>query len=156
MPHCGAEGRALHYARVTKAANDSHADCLRIITRAEIRMANEIDRAQERGEVARAGGDRDNSIVQTSDNRNESTLSDIGLDRRRVAEWRETRDAGEGVVEAAISGALAEGRAPTKSDIRNHVRGTFGTGENEWYTPPEWLQLVRDVLGEIDVDPASA
>jgi hypothetical protein len=27
---------ALHYAKVTKAANETHADCLRIITRAEI------------------------------------------------------------------------------------------------------------------------
>jgi hypothetical protein len=26
---------ALHYAKVTKAANETHADCLRIITRAE-------------------------------------------------------------------------------------------------------------------------
>jgi hypothetical protein len=29
---------ALHYAKVTNAANETHADCLRIITRAEMRM----------------------------------------------------------------------------------------------------------------------
>jgi hypothetical protein len=33
----------------------------------------------------------------------------LGLDKRPVAEWRETRDAGEGAVEAAISGALSAG-----------------------------------------------
>ena len=34
---------ALHYAKVTNAANETHADCLRIITRAEMRMADEVD-----------------------------------------------------------------------------------------------------------------
>ncbi len=146
---------ALHYARVTKAANDTHADCLRIITRAEIRMADEIDRGQASGEVARPGGDRD-SIVQAPDNRSEATYDDLGISRQRVSEWREIRDAGEEVVEQAIQSALDEGRAPTKFDIRNHVRGTFGTGENEWYTPPEYIEAVRDVLGGIDLDPASS
>lgn len=44
---------ALHYAKVTKAANETHADCLRIITRAESRMADEVDRGQASGEVAK-------------------------------------------------------------------------------------------------------
>src|SRR5450755_2729361 len=46
---------ALHFAKVMEAANETHADCLRVITRAEIRMADEIDGGQERGEVAKAG-----------------------------------------------------------------------------------------------------
>lgn len=105
---------ALHYARVTKAANESHADCLRIITRAEIRMANEIDAAQERGDLPRRG--------QHAAHAQGSGMSDVGIDTRRIAEWRDTRDAGEEVVEAAIQGALAEGRAPTKSDIRKQAK----------------------------------
>lgn len=139
---------ALHYARVTKAANDTHADCLRIITRAEMRMADEIDRGQASGEVAGLGFNQHSEGVQTTDT--------LGLDRRRVSEWREMRDAGEPVVEQAIQGALAEGRAPTKADIQKHVRGTFGTGQNEWYTPDEYLDAARDVLGAIDLDPASS
>lgn len=137
---------ALHYARLTRAANDTHADCLRIITRAEMRMADEIDKGQASGELARQGDPRASGVTQ----------AELGIDSRRVSEWRETRDAGPEVVEAAIQDALADGRAPTKADIKKHVRGTFGTGENEWYTPDEYLDAAREVLGGFDLDPASS
>jgi hypothetical protein len=102
---------ALHLARIVKAANETHGDCLRIITRAESRMADEVDAAQERGELARAG--QHGEAVQTSDS--------LGLDRRRLAEWRSVRDAGAEVVEAAITEALQAGRAPTKADVARHA-----------------------------------
>jgi len=35
----------------------------------------------------------------------------------------------------------------------NHL--TQGTGENEWYTPSEYVDKVKAVMGEIDLDPAS-
>jgi phage N-6-adenine-methyltransferase len=148
---------ALHYAKVTNAANDTHADCLRIIMRAEMRMADEIDRGQEAGEVARKNQPV-TQYVQEPDipTPTPATYEDLGIDRRRVADWREIRDAGPEKVEEAIQTALDEGRAPTKADIKNHVRGTFGTGENEWYTPTEHIELARSALGKIDLDPASS
>jgi hypothetical protein len=57
------EARALamaarHYARLTKSSNETKADCLLLIKRAEIRLADEIDAMQERGELARPRGCR--------------------------------------------------------------------------------------------------
>ena len=139
---------ALHYAKITKAAHDTHADCLRIITHAEMRMADEIDAGQAAGEVTSRGGDRTGK-VRTSD------FEELGVSKQRVSEWREIRDAGPDVVEDALQSALDEGRAPTKTDIIKHVRGTFGTGEVEWYTPSRYIYAARAVMGSIDLDPAT-
>jgi phage N-6-adenine-methyltransferase len=35
-------------------------------------------------------------------------------------------------------------------------KGASGTGENEWFTPSEFIELARTVLGAIDLDPASS
>jgi phage N-6-adenine-methyltransferase len=48
----------------------------------------------------------------------------------------------------------AEYRAAFLAAVEN-VRGTTGTGENEWFTPVEYIEKAREVLGEIDLDPAT-
>ena len=53
-------------------------------------MAGEIRDAQERGEVARQN--RHPGSVRTSDTV-PATLDSLNLDRRRVAEWRDTAEA---------------------------------------------------------------
>jgi phage N-6-adenine-methyltransferase len=40
-------------------------------------------------------------------------------------------------------------------DVVDNVRGTTGTGENEWFTPAEHIERARQVLGDIDLDPAT-
>lgn len=42
------------------------------------------------------------------------------------------------------------------AEIKKTVHVSQNTGLQEWYTPPEYIEAARTVLGEIDTDPASS
>jgi hypothetical protein len=82
------------------AANGARADCLRVEVLAQIRIAREHGAAQERGEAATRSdhGLGVQASVRAPDPQ-PATADELGLDRRRLAEWREMAEAGKDVAQ---------------------------------------------------------
>jgi hypothetical protein len=70
------------------AAHRAQADALEIEAGAKRRLADEYDAAQERGDVARNGGDK-----SRIPNENSAKVTDIGLTHKDIHEARIIRDA---------------------------------------------------------------
>ncbi len=145
---------------VVAAIHQAQRDALLVLSHADIRLADEYDAAQARGEVA--GDGRPKTVP---DGNGIATAADVGLSRKQVHEARKMRDAERkvpGLIAQAVQAALDEGREPTKAVVREAVglrkeaHVSKSRGNNEWYTPAECIEAARVVLGAIDLDPASS
>lgn len=153
---------AARFARAKKAHDDvlsaiyrTQADALEIEALAKRRLADEYDAAQERGEVASQG-----KPVNVAASDVLPTVADLGLTRQDIHEARQIRDAEEadpGIIRRILDERLEAGQEPTKAAVRDAiVNRTSFTGNNEWFTPSEHIELARKVLGAIQLDPASS
>ncbi len=62
-------------------------------------------------------------------------------------------------VEQAIAKAITAEKIPTPDYVYKVIKGahvSHNSGENEWYTPPEYIEAANKVMGGIDLDPASS
>jgi len=107
------------HEQVIAAVYRAQADALLIEARAKMRLADEYDDAQKRGEVAKVGNP---SIVGGDNDR--ATAADLGLRRDEIHEARRIRDAERndpGKIEGALSGMVQRGEEPTKAKLRREI-----------------------------------
>ena len=80
------------------------------------------------------------------------TLSEAGIDKHLADKARKFADRTEEEFETFLAKAVQ--KVSDEVEGRKANRTSF-TADNEWFTPAEHVDLVRQVLGEIDLDPAS-
>ena len=111
-----------------KTAHDSlvmevhraQAHALAIRARAEMRLAEEYDAAQARGEVARLG----DNLPSVDDSNAKPTAADLGLRRDEIHEARKFRDAERdepGVIRRTIDSMVERGEEPTRAGLRKEI-----------------------------------
>jgi hypothetical protein len=117
--------RAARLGKAKQAHDDLVADAhrvqahaLNIEAQAKLRLADEYDAAQERGEVKTRA---DNQHVPKQ---NKLSSTDVGMTRKDMHEARIIRNAEKakpGVVRRALDEALSEGKEPTRARVRRAV-----------------------------------
>lgn len=119
-------------------------DALLIEVRAKVRLADEYDAAQARGEAAKPG--RPKNLPDE----NVFTADEAGLSAKDIHEARKLRDAerGEpGLVERAIEARLAQGLEPSRASVQRGI-GTRSASQAErgldFYPTP--IEAVRSLL----------
>jgi ParB family chromosome partitioning protein len=80
----------------------------------------------------------------------ETAEKDTGISPQQVSRWRKKLSARDKYREELFGKAYKA----AMGDEHNHR--AQGTGENEWYTPSKYIDMAKQVLGVIDLDPASS
>jgi hypothetical protein len=82
------------------------------------------------------------------------TLESMGINKTQSSKWQGLAALPTPQFEIRVAHAVARVDGMTTS-APSYSRGGAYSGENEWFTPPPFIEAAREVLGAIDLDPAS-
>lgn len=130
---------------VIAAVHRAQAEALLIEARAKMRLADEYDAAQQRGEVAKLGSNQ--TEVGVGDHNTLPTAADIGLRRDEIHEARKLRDAeaaDPGKAERTLKEIVARGEEPTKAKLRKEMAPSAEPEPEAEPIDPEEAKLRRE------------
>ena len=92
---------------------------------------------------------RGNNIVTPS-------LEDYGFTKMQWHRRTKELDVALEKINEYIDECIEMSVQPTLYGLLKVAHVSFSSGENEWYTPPKYIESAKKVMGEIDLDPASS
>lgn len=128
---------------VLSAVYRAQSDALLIESRAKAKLADEIDAAQERGELATG---RDGRRLAVPDGNAKITAAEIGIDRKETHEARQLRDAEKaspGKTERVLKEIVERGEEPTRAKLKRELIDNKPAKEPKAPADPERRKLEK-------------
>lgn len=138
-----------HWLRSQKASLQAQNDAAEIMIRSQRRLGEllrEMPKALGARNVGKSGG----SKLQPP------KLADQGIEKTAASRWQKLAKVPEPVFEQHVAAVRARAQKLTTSGAISATSHAATYDSDEWYTPEHFIDAASEVLGEIDLDPASS